>query len=108
MLACGPKPMRAPVIILDDFAGRAAAEELLRHALAHESAFQPSKVSLGHGGVFLAAPYVELETGLIVNPLTVHPWEAILLPGLVVLASLVGFLPGLSAYRTDVARVLAE
>ncbi|HUG94203.1 MAG TPA: FtsX-like permease family protein [Planctomycetaceae bacterium] len=65
-------------------------------------------VVLGHGIVFFAAPFVEIRTGLIINPLTFHPWEAVLLPALVVLASLVGFLPGLSAYRTDVARTLAE
>ena len=33
--------------------------------------------------------------------------ELVLIPGLVVLASLVGFLPALSAYRTDVAKALA-
>jgi len=31
----------------------------------------------------------------------------VLIPGLLVLASLVGFLPALSAYRTDVAKSLA-
>ena len=31
----------------------------------------------------------------------------ILIPALVVLASLVGFLPAVSAYRTDVAKALA-
>jgi putative ABC transport system permease protein len=65
-------------------------------------------VLLGHGAVFLAAPLIETETGLIINPLTFHPWEAVVLPGLIVLASLVGFLPGLAAYRTDVARTLAD
>jgi putative ABC transport system permease protein len=32
--------------------------------------------------------------------------ELILIPGLVLLASLVGFLPALAAYRTDVGKAL--
>ena len=34
--------------------------------------------------------------------------ELVLVPGLVVLASLVGFLPAVAAYRTDVAKSLAR
>jgi SM-20-related protein len=41
----------APVIIVDDFVGRAAAEQLFQYAIAHESGFRPSKVSLGHRGI---------------------------------------------------------
>lgn len=63
---------------------------------------------LGHALVFAAAPYIEDQTGLIVNPLAFHMAEAYLIPGLIVLASLVGLIPALSAYRTDVARVLAD
>ena len=37
----------APVIIVDDFVGRAAAEQLFQYAIAHESGFRPSKVVLG-------------------------------------------------------------
>lgn len=37
----------APVIIVDDFVGKAAAEQLLQHAIAHESGFRPSTVALG-------------------------------------------------------------
>ena len=32
--------------------------------------------------------------------------ELVLIPALIVLASIVGFMPALSAYRTDVARAL--
>ena len=63
---------------------------------------------LGHGLVFLAAPYVESQTGLIINPLAFHPFEVVLFPVLLGLAILIGFLPGMTAYRTDVARALAE
>ena len=35
------------------------------------------------------------------------PVELVLLPVLIALASLVGFVPGMTAYRTDVAKALA-
>lgn len=37
-----------PVIIVDDFVGEAAAEQLLRYAIDREAGFRPSKVALGH------------------------------------------------------------
>jgi putative ABC transport system permease protein len=40
------------------------------------------------------------------NPWSFEPMELALLPGLLLLASLAGFLPGLLAYRTDVADAL--
>lgn len=61
---------------------------------------------LGHGLIFLAAPIVEIRTGLLVNPMTFDPYELILFPVLLLLGSLVGLLPGLTAYRTDVADAL--
>ena len=41
----------APVIIVDDFVGKAAAEQLLQYAIAQESAFRPSKVVHGDLGI---------------------------------------------------------
>ena len=41
----------APVMIVDDFVGRAGVEQLLQYAIAHESGFQPSKVALRHEGI---------------------------------------------------------
>ena len=38
----------APVMIVDDFVGRAAAEQFLQYAIANESGFRPSKVVLRH------------------------------------------------------------
>ena len=35
------------------------------------------------------------------------PYELILIPGLIVLAALAGYLPAMSAYRTDVAKALS-
>ena len=64
-------------------------------------------LALGHGLVFVAAPIVESQTGLIVNPLAFEMQELLLLPALLLLATLVGILPGLTAYRTDVAESLS-
>ena len=62
---------------------------------------------LGHGMVYVAAPIVEVKTGLIVNPLAFEMTELILFPALFLLAVFVGFLPGMTAYRTDVAESLS-
>jgi len=49
-----------------------------------------------------------LWNNIRLDPLAFEPIELLLLPGLIALASLVGVVPGLAAYRTDVARALAE
>ncbi|MEX2316702.1 MAG: FtsX-like permease family protein [Pirellulales bacterium] len=64
-------------------------------------------ILLGHGLIGLASPYVVAETGVTLNVFQFDWQELVLIPGLVVLASLVGFLPALAAYRTDVAKSLA-
>ena len=63
---------------------------------------------LGHGLVFAAAPLVEARSGLLIDPFAFEPIELVLFPVLIVLASLIGFLPGLTAYRTDVADALSN
>ena len=63
---------------------------------------------LGHGIVYLAAPFVEVRTGLIINPLTFEKTELILFPVLLLMSVLVGFLPGMAAYQTDVAESLSN
>jgi len=65
-------------------------------------------VLLGHGLVFAASPIVQQKTGLLINPYAFESVELIILPALIVLASLVGIVPGMTAYRTDVARSLAD
>ncbi len=62
---------------------------------------------LGHGLVFAAAPFVEQQSGLIVNPFAFDMKELVLFPALLLLAALVGILPGMTAYRTDVAESLS-
>ncbi|HCO26980.1 MAG TPA: ABC transporter permease, partial [Gimesia maris] len=65
-------------------------------------------IILGHGLVFVAAPIIEARSGLLINPFAFSSTELILLPVLVVLASLVGFIPAMTAYRTDVASTLSN
>jgi putative ABC transport system permease protein len=61
----------------------------------------------GHLLVGAAAPVITDYTGVAVNFLQFVPTsELILIPGLMVLASLAGYMPAVSAYRTDVGRAL--
>ena len=61
---------------------------------------------LGHGLIGLLNPIIVEQTGVSVPWLQFNLLELILIPGLVALASLVGYLPALAAYRTDVAKSL--
>lgn len=60
----------------------------------------------GHAIAVLASPTVAAKTGLLLNPWSVNSWELILFPSLLSLAILVGFLPAMTAYRTNVADAL--
>lgn len=64
-------------------------------------------VLLGHGLIALINPEITARTGVSISPLHFETAELILVPALVVLASLVGFVPALTAYRTDVAKNLS-
>lgn len=61
---------------------------------------------LGHAILAVASPIVEYYTGITVRPWHFTWQEMLLAPGLVTFATLVGFLPALSAYRTDVGKTL--
>ncbi len=61
---------------------------------------------LAHGLNWLASPLIEAQTGVSINFLDIQPAEALLIPCLILLAVICGFLPALSAYRTDVAKWL--
>lgn len=63
---------------------------------------------VGHGLAITASPWVIRQTGLLINPWALNSWEAVLFPVLVGLAALVGFLPALTAYRTNVAEALSS
>jgi len=61
---------------------------------------------LGHGLIGALSPIIFEQTQVAVGLLHFRPIELVLIPGLIVLASLVGYLPAVAAYRTDVARSL--
>jgi putative ABC transport system permease protein len=63
---------------------------------------------MGHGLVVVAAPFIEAQAGIMVNPWSFDVMELVLFPILIGMATLVGFLPGLTAYRTDVADSLND
>ena len=63
-------------------------------------------VLLGHACLAIASPYVMAHAGITLRFWQFNWYESLLIPGLVVFASLVGFLPALTAYRTDVGRSL--
>ena len=56
--------------------------------------------------ILLVSPIIVEHIGIPVNLLQFQPTELILIPALIVLASVVGYLPAVAAYRTDVARWL--
>jgi putative ABC transport system permease protein len=64
-------------------------------------------ILLGHGIIGLASPYVVERTGIWLSLFQFDWQELVLIPALVVLAALVGLLPAIAAYRTDVAKSLA-
>ena len=60
----------------------------------------------GHAIAIILAPEVSARTGVLLNRWAVNPWEAVLFPVLLILGALVGFLPAMTAYRTNVADAL--
>ena len=63
-------------------------------------------LGLGHGLIAIAGPFIAEQTGVAMGLLQFRTLELILIPGLLLLASVVGYLPAVAAYRTDVARSL--
>jgi putative ABC transport system permease protein len=63
-------------------------------------------LAIGHGAIWLLSPMIADWTGVVIGLLQFQLPELILIPGLVVLASAVGFMPAMAAYRTDVAKSL--
>ena len=65
-------------------------------------------LAMGHALVGCLAPTIAENLGVMVNPLQFQLDELVLIPGLLVLATLVGYIPAAVAYRTDVAKGLAS
>ncbi|MGC4004136.1 MAG: hypothetical protein QM811_13855 [Pirellulales bacterium] len=62
---------------------------------------------IGHVLLGLAGPWITPLTGLTFTMWQFSVYEAILIPGLILLAGIVGYLPAITAYKTDVAKALA-
>jgi putative ABC transport system permease protein len=63
---------------------------------------------LGHGFVFVAGPIVETRSDILIDPWFFEHQEFMIMPALLLLAIIVGLVPGLTAYRADVAKGLSE
>ena len=63
---------------------------------------------IGHVLVGGLSPLVATQTGVSIGVFQFVPYELALIPGLILLAAVVGFLPAMSAYRTDVAKALSS
>jgi putative ABC transport system permease protein len=63
---------------------------------------------LGRGLIAALSPAIAAQTGVAIGMAPPMPAELLLIPGLVALAAIVGYLPAMTAYRTDVARALAS
>lgn len=61
---------------------------------------------VGHGLLAIANYWVTPLTGISLNPWTFSVYEAILIPGLILLSGIVGYLPAMTVYKTDVAKAL--
>ncbi len=64
-------------------------------------------VLLGHGLVGLLGPAIQEQVGVTIDALRLQWVELSLVPGLLLLAVVIGYLPAVMAYRTDVARSLS-
>ncbi|HEY5312132.1 MAG TPA: FtsX-like permease family protein [Pirellulales bacterium] len=62
---------------------------------------------LGHVLIGALSPQIVAQTGVAIGLFAFDQYELMLVPLLIVLAAAAGFLPGLAAYRTDVAKVLS-
>ncbi|MGL6194167.1 MAG: ABC transporter permease [Thermoguttaceae bacterium] len=65
-------------------------------------------VLIGHMLIFVIGPWISSATGILVSAFHFQASEVILIPGLILLASVVGYLPAVIAYRTDVAQSLQQ
>ena len=63
-------------------------------------------LGLGHGLLAIAGPWIAEKVNLPLSMLDFRAVELILIPGLIALASIVGYLPAVAAYRTDVGKSL--
>jgi putative ABC transport system permease protein len=63
-------------------------------------------ILIGHVMLALVSPWVQAYSGIILYAWSFHWTEVTLIPGLLVLAAFIGYLPAAVAYRQDVATSL--
>jgi putative ABC transport system permease protein len=63
-------------------------------------------LGMGHTLLAVAGPWIAEQVNLPLSMLQFYKEELILIPGLIVLASIVGYMPAVAAYRTDVGKSL--
>ena len=63
-------------------------------------------IPLGHLAVQFASDYIYRQSGAVIHAWSFNLYEILLVVGTIVLGALVGILPGIKAYRTDVAASL--
>ncbi|MCL2348553.1 MAG: ABC transporter permease [Planctomycetaceae bacterium] len=63
-------------------------------------------VIIGHCMIQLLGPWISSYSGIVLYAWHFEPMELILIPGLVALSSVIGYLPAVVAYRQDVATSL--
>jgi putative ABC transport system permease protein len=63
---------------------------------------------LGHGLTGALSPMIAEHTNVTISAMEFQTTETVLIPGLILLASIVGYLPAVIAYRTDVADSLVN
>jgi putative ABC transport system permease protein len=63
---------------------------------------------LGRTMIAALSPAIAVRTGVVIGFPPMIPAELALVPALIVLSALAGYLPAMTAYRTDVAKALAS
>jgi putative ABC transport system permease protein len=63
---------------------------------------------LGRALIAALSPAIAARTGVVIGLAPVVAAELALVPALTLLAALAGYLPAMTAYRTDVAKALAS
>lgn len=62
---------------------------------------------LGHALIAALSPWIAVQTGVSIGFWQFVSYELVIIPALIALAALVGYLPAMTAYRTDVAKALS-
>ena len=63
-------------------------------------------IPVAHFAVLLAGNYIHLKSGILIHPWSFAPYEILLFVGTAILGAVVGILPAVRAYETDVAQNL--